>query len=95
MATNTTLDLIYVDPFVTPDKRLVADSLAPLLYTDEDFEACQEEPKFCPEGSVEIIQPEIENEEEYQVPKIIFPTRSEAVDAYARRNIPKDKPRKN
>jgi cell division protein FtsI/penicillin-binding protein 2 len=83
MATNTTLDLIYVDPFVTPDKRLVADSLAPLLYTDEDFEACQEEPKFCPEGSVEIIQPEIENEEEYQVPKIIFPTRSEAVDAYA------------
>lgn len=83
MATNTTLDLVYVDPLVTPDKRLVADSLAPLLYTDEDFEACQEEPKFCPEGSVEIIQPEIESEEEYQIPKIIFPTRSEAVEAYA------------
>ena len=40
LATNTTLDLVYVDPKVTPDKKLVAETLAPLLYTEDDHEAC-------------------------------------------------------
>ncbi len=81
LATNTTLDLIYVDPMVTPDKRLVADTLAPILYTDEDFAACEEEPKFCPEGSVQYIEPD--SEDPLARPLVQTPTREEAVLAYA------------
>ena len=47
LATNTTLDLIYVDPFVAEDKPLIAKSLAPLLFTHEEYEACLENPDDC------------------------------------------------
>ncbi len=83
LATNTTLDLLYIDPMVTPDKRLVADTLAPLLYKDEDFEACLDEPKFCPEGSVQYVEPAVEEANPLSVPRLIMPSREEAVRAYA------------
>lgn len=83
LATNTTLDLVYIDPLVTPDKRLVADTLAPILYTDEDFNACLETPKLCPEGSVEFTEPVADGQGRILQPKITPPTREKAVKAYA------------
>lgn len=83
LATNTTLDLLYIDPKVTPDKRLVADTLAPLIYTDEDYADCMEEPKFCPQGSAKAVTPEAEDGEEAAEPRLLMPTKEEAVKAYA------------
>jgi cell division protein FtsI/penicillin-binding protein 2 len=84
LATNTTLDLVYIDPKEIPDKRLVANTLAPILYTDEDFELCLDDPRFCPEGSVEILEPDGSVEDTHrQMPTILYPTKDEAVTAYA------------
>ncbi|QQS59200.1 penicillin-binding protein 2 [Candidatus Peregrinibacteria bacterium] len=86
LATNTTLDLVYVDPKVTPDKKLVAKTLAPLLYTNEDHEACLKNPKLCPEGSVRIVEQDAPKEgdsKNYRPPEVVFPTKDEAVAAYA------------
>ena len=50
LATNTTLDLLYVDPFVIPEKKdkiEIAKQLAPLLFTDEDYKKCKEKPEDC------------------------------------------------
>ena len=59
MATNTTLDLVFVDPSQTPDRAKVAAFLAKLLYTAERHAACEALPEDCPEGSVKIITPEL------------------------------------
>jgi len=83
LATNTTLDLVYIDPKVTPNKRLVAETLAPLLYDDEDYAACLDNPKLCPRGSVhieEVIRGE--GEDQRTTSKVRFPTRIEAEKAY-------------
>jgi len=49
LATNTTLDLVYVDPMVTENKVEVAKTLAPLLFTRKEYEACLDTPDDCPE----------------------------------------------
>jgi cell division protein FtsI (penicillin-binding protein 3) len=54
LATNTTLDLLYVDPMVAEDKRGIANKLAPLIFTEEDYQACTETPDEC---EYEIRQP--------------------------------------
>ncbi len=59
LATNTTLDLIYIDPFEIPDKQRVAKALAPLLFSEEDFLACKEDYKNCPSGSVKFDESQI------------------------------------
>jgi cell division protein FtsI/penicillin-binding protein 2 len=46
-ATNTTLDLLYVDPLVAEDKQGIAKALAPLLFTMENYDACLELPDEC------------------------------------------------
>lgn len=48
LATNTTLDLVYVDPMVAEDKVTIAKKLAPLLFNRNDYEACVNEPAECP-----------------------------------------------
>ena len=48
LATNTTLDLLYVDPFVTPDKRVVANLLALTLLTKEADAICRAGDEECP-----------------------------------------------
>jgi cell division protein FtsI/penicillin-binding protein 2 len=55
LATNTTLDLLYVDPLVAEDKLGIAKSLAPLLFTVQDYDACLEEPDEC---RYDVIQDE-------------------------------------
>ncbi len=50
LATNTTLDLVYVDPFVVneSEKVEIAKKLAPLLFTKSDYRTCTETPEDCP-----------------------------------------------
>jgi len=47
LATNTTLDLVYVDPLIAEDKVLIAKKLAPLLFTRTEYESCVANPKDC------------------------------------------------
>ena len=47
LATNTTLDLVYVDPLIAEDKVLIAKKLAPLLFTKKEYDNCTETPKDC------------------------------------------------
>ncbi|OGJ79251.1 hypothetical protein A2398_00335 [Candidatus Peribacteria bacterium RIFOXYB1_FULL_57_12] len=48
LATNTTLDLLYVDPLVTDDPVLVAEKLADILVTPEVHAACSAGSPLCP-----------------------------------------------
>ena len=48
LATNVSLDLIYVDPFVVSDSAYVADVLADTLVTDEFHESCSIGAEYCP-----------------------------------------------
>lgn len=48
LATNTTLDLVYVDPVVTDDPELVASTLADILVTAEFHEWCSVGDTRCP-----------------------------------------------
>ncbi len=49
LATNTTLDLVYVDPFIINEKEKVeiAKKLAPLLFSKDDYKACTDNPDDC------------------------------------------------
>ncbi|MBN1258442.1 penicillin-binding protein 2 [Candidatus Peregrinibacteria bacterium] len=47
LATNTTLDLLYVDPIVAEDKAAIAKALSPLLFTPEEYENCKKKPDEC------------------------------------------------
>ena len=48
LATNTSLDLLYVDPFVTPDKQYVAEILAQTLVTKKNDALCRSGNQECP-----------------------------------------------
>ena len=48
LATNTTLDLLYVDPLVTDDPALIADTLSSLLVTDQVYQSCSQGHEDCP-----------------------------------------------
>lgn len=47
-ATNTTLDLVYVDPLITDDPFFVASQLSKILVTEEFHRLCSEGNKECP-----------------------------------------------
>ncbi|MCK4818958.1 hypothetical protein KA005_24505, partial [bacterium] len=47
LATNTTLDLIYVDPLVVEDGVEIAKNLAPLLFTKDEYKDCKKIPEEC------------------------------------------------
>ncbi len=48
LATNTTLDLVYVDPLITDNPTLIAELLADTLITDEFHAACIKGSDDCP-----------------------------------------------
>lgn len=48
LATNTTLDLLYVDPFVAKEKRAIARLLADTLLTEAFDAACRTGEEECP-----------------------------------------------
>ena len=47
-ATNTTLDLVYVDPLITDDPFHIATQLSNILVTQEFHKLCSEGSKECP-----------------------------------------------
>lgn len=59
LATNVSLDLVYIDPTFVPDKEKVAKELAPILFTEEDYKNCKEDIKFCPRWSTIKFQDNI------------------------------------
>jgi len=48
LATNTTLDLVYVDPLITTDPARTADTLANMLLTDAFHASCMKGEEDCP-----------------------------------------------
>lgn len=48
LATNTTLDMVYVDPLITDDPNKVAATLATILVTEEFHNYCSHGDKKCP-----------------------------------------------
>ena len=47
LATNTTLDLVYVDPMVADDKEQIAKKLSSLLFMREEYDLCLKTPEEC------------------------------------------------
>ncbi|MDP7477297.1 MAG: penicillin-binding protein 2 [Candidatus Peribacteraceae bacterium] len=47
-ATNTTLDMVYVDPHITNNSRIIAQALTEILVTDEFHEYCSTGANECP-----------------------------------------------
>lgn len=47
LATNTTLDLLYVDPMVAEDKQEIATRLTPIVFPLEEYNHCVETPEDC------------------------------------------------
>ncbi|MBT3293096.1 hypothetical protein HOD24_00470 [Candidatus Peregrinibacteria bacterium] len=48
LATNTTLDLVYIDPFITTNPTFVAETLSDVLITEEFHEFCSTGSQYCP-----------------------------------------------
>lgn len=48
LATNTTLDMVYVDPLITDDPSVVANTLASILVTQEFHDVCSNGSAQCP-----------------------------------------------
>ncbi len=95
LATNTTLDLVYVDPLVAENKVEIAKKLAPLLFTRQEYEACLDTPDEClydvkKEPDLESFVPvetvwKIDEDNEVEVPSkaIEFKTYSAMIDEVA------------
>lgn len=57
LATNTTLDLVYVDPLIADDPAFIADLLADILLTQEAHLACTGGSQDCPRELVDFYAP--------------------------------------
>ena len=57
LATNTTLDLVYVDPLITDNPQFVAQTLADTLLTEEFHELCTQGSRECPRELVKFYAP--------------------------------------
>ena len=54
LATNITLDLVYVDPLITDDPAFVAQTLSTLLLTDQVHDDCSHGHEDCPREFVPL-----------------------------------------
>lgn len=57
LATNTTLDLVYVDPYITDDPPFVAETLADILVTEEFHAWCSGRHPKCPRELLPLYAP--------------------------------------
>lgn len=57
LATNTTLDLLYVDPMITDDPALIAETLADILLTEDVHTQCAEGKPDCPQELILFYKP--------------------------------------
>lgn len=55
-ATNTTLDMVYVDPLLTDEPTLVAETLADALITQKLHDLCSKGDESCPREIVPFYQ---------------------------------------
>lgn len=55
LATNTTLDLVYVDPVSTVQPTLVAETLSEILLTPQVHEACSSGSDDCPRELISFV----------------------------------------
>lgn len=55
-ATNVTLDLLYVDPLIATNPRVVADTLAEILVTPDIHAACTKGEETCPRELINVYQ---------------------------------------
>ena len=51
LATNVSLDLVYIDPNFIKNKEEIAKKLADILFTEEDYKNCKNDIKTCPRWS--------------------------------------------
>ena len=56
LATNTTLDMVYVDPLITDNPILIAETLADVLLTEEFHDWCIHGNKKCPRALLEFYE---------------------------------------
>ena len=56
-ATNTTLDLVYVDPLITEQPTIVAETLANILVIDEFHRLCSAGNEDCPRELMRFYEP--------------------------------------
>lgn len=47
LATNTTLDLLYVDPMVAENKQDIATKLTPIIFPESEYQLCVKAPDDC------------------------------------------------
>ncbi|MCF7844444.1 MAG: penicillin-binding protein 2 [Kiritimatiellales bacterium] len=57
LATNTTLDMVYVDPLITDDATLIAETLSDILVTENFHAICSKGDNGCPRELVEYYEP--------------------------------------
>ncbi len=57
LATNTTQNLVYVDPLVVANPTFVAETLAGILVTDETHDACSHGKDTCPKELIPFYAP--------------------------------------
>lgn len=80
LALNTSLNWLYVDAQEIPDKQFAAELLTPIIFTEEDYEYCLEEPEICPPDSVVYPEPDINTETgEVTIGDPIMPSFEEAL----------------
>lgn len=56
LATNTTLDLLYIDPLVVDDPAMVAHTVASVLFTEEFYDQCVRAAPSCPREFVPFFE---------------------------------------
>lgn len=68
LATNTTLDLLYIDPMVADKKDDIAKLITPIVFPETEYQACVNDPKDCfydikkEKPADNSVQPSIVNE---------------------------------
>ncbi len=56
LATNTTLDLLYIDPLIVDDPASVADTVSSVLFTEEFHEQCARSLSSCPRELIPFFE---------------------------------------
>ena len=76
LATNTTLDLVYVDPYITEDPPLIAETLSDLLVSEEIYSECSSGGTECPRELVSyfsMVYDPLERIEEIDTDNLLEP----------------------
>jgi len=56
LATNTTLDLLYIDPLIVDDPASVANTVSSILFTEEFYDQCVRSSSSCPRELIQFFE---------------------------------------